>query len=326
MEPLVSVIIPVYNVEKYVRKCLESVVDQSYRNLEIIIVDDGSTDGSGRICDEYKADKRVRVIHQSNKGLSGARNSGIDSCTGSYILFIDGDDYVELNAVEVLLKACIAADADVACCGHYKVFADRADPHPLTKEIRIYEGEELTLATMKGNCAHYAWEKLYKRVLFDECRFPEGMLFEDVATTWKILLKSNRVVCVPDVLFHYVYRKESLGNTKTMKNLSDRWMAFKERYDVMGRKSDELNVICTKGCLDTIGYTWRWLYIVKDRDEEKLQEMRAFAKEHRDKKMVCPMTTRIVLFCAVYSNPMTIAMCYCLNQIYRKLYGMKQTT
>lgn len=322
---MVSVIVPVYNVKPYLRKCLDSVVGQTYRNLEILIVDDGSTDGSGSICDEYTSDdNRVRVIHQINKGLSEARNSGIDIATGEYILFVDGDDWIEPSTVECLLQACVENEADVSCCGHYKEFVDRTTAHPLATELKIYEGDEIVIPAMKGSFAHYAWEKLWKWELFDTCRFPPGMQFEDIATTWKLFLKCHRVVCIPDVLFHYVYRKDSIGNIKTMKNLADRWIAFKERYDAMATKSEELRNICTKSCLETIGYTWRWLFSVKDRDEEKIQEMRRFLKENKECISHCSLETRISLFCALHSSSITIASCYYLNQIYRRFRGLDQ--
>ena len=322
---MISIIVPVYNVEPYLRKCLDSIINQTYRDLEILIIDDGSTDGSGEICNEYAAsDHRLQVIHQNNKGLSEARNSGIDIATGDYILFVDGDDWIESNTVECLYQACLDHNAEVSCCGHYKEFADRTTVHSLVTSKKEYEGEEIVVPAMKGSFAHYAWEKLWERSLFEECRFPSGMQFEDVATTWKLFLRCNKVVCIPDVLFHYTYRKDSIGNTKTMKNLADRWAAFKERYDMMSDKSDELKRICTMGCLQTIGYTWRWLYIVKDRDEKKLNEMREFLKNNREAIRSCSLPTRISLFCALYSNLVTIAGCYQINQIYRKIRGLNQ--
>ena len=322
---MISIIVPVYNVEPYLRKCLDSIINQTYRDLEILIIDDGSTDGSGEICNEYAAsDHRLQVIHQNNKGLSEARNSGIDIATGDYILFVDGDDWIESNTVECLYQACLDHNAEVSCCGHYKEFADRTTVHSLVTSKKEYEGEEIAVPAMKGSFAHYAWEKLWERSLFEECRFPSGMQFEDVATTWRLFLRCNKVVCIPDVLFHYTYRKDSIGNTKTMKNLADRWAAFKERYDMMSDKSDELKRICTMGCLQTIGYTWRWLYIVKDRDEKKLNEMREFLKNNREAIRSCSLPTRISLFCALYSNLVTIAGCYQINQIYRKIRGLNQ--
>ena len=317
---MISVIVPVYNVEPYLRKCLDSILNQTYRDLEILIIDDGSTDGSEAICDEYTAnDQRLQVILQDNKGFSG-----IDLATGSYILFVDGDDWIEPNAVECLYQACLDSNADASCCGHYKELVDRKTVHALVAVKKIYEGDVIVAPAMKGSFAHYAWEKLWKRDLFYNCRFPSGMQFEDIATTWKLFLRCHKVICIPDVLFHYTYRKDSIGNTKSMKNLSDRWVAFKERYDVMAGRNEELKRICTMGCLETIGYTWRWLYIVEDRDEEKIQEMRRFLKENRWYIRRCSLETRISLFCALHSSSITIVSCYYLNQMYRRFRGLDQ--
>ena len=329
MQPLVSIIIPVYQVEKYLDKCIASVVSQTYHNLEIILVDDGSTDRCPAICDEWAArDLRIKVIHQCNQGLSEARNHGTDACSGSYILYVDSDDYIDPKMVECLLQAFIDTEVDVACCGHYKEYAYHVVTCLLTKERKIVEGEEIVISAMKGGVfSHYAWNKLWRRELFDsDCRFPPGMYFEDIATVWKLFLKCRRVVCIPEVLYHYVAHKDSLGNTKNMKNLADRWMAFKERYDVMSTRSEKLRQICTKGCLETIGYTWRWLHAIdkKDWDEEKLQEMKIFLKRNRNNIKLCSIVARFSLFCALHSNPIMVWMCFCSNQIYRRLHGMDQ--
>ena len=326
MDVLVSVIVPVYMVERYLQKCVMSIMQQSYDNLDIILIDDGSPDSSGLLCDQFALmDKRIHVIHQKNRGLSEARNSGIDSCKGEYILFVDGDDYIEPNTVECLLYACLEADADASCCGHFKEFAGKNIACPLTKEKKYYEGDELVASAMNGEVfGNYAWEKLWKSTLFDECRFPAGMFFEDVATTWKLFLKCHRVVCIPEVLFHYVYREDSIGNTKTMKNLADRWLAFKERYDTMAPKSKEIQKICARNCLETIGYTWRWLYIVKERDKKILQDMRDFLIDNRSISPFCSLATRFSLFCALHSNSITVLICYYMNQIYRELRGLNK--
>ena len=329
MDVIVSVIVPIYKVEPYITKCISSIINQTYDNLEIILVDDGSPDCCNLICDEFAAcDKRIRVIHQRNLGLSEARNHGIDISTGSYILFVDGDDYIEPNTVERLLQTCIENCADVSCCGHYWEHENNVATHSLTNARKCYEGEEILEASLKGwvfkECA---WNKLWKRQLFDnECKFPPGRYFEDIATTWRLFRKCKRVTCVPDILYHYVARKSSIGNTKNIKNLVDRWLAFRERFEVMGRESEIFRQICTVGCLQTIGYTWRWLYKVDIKEREKheveIQEMRSFLKANRDDIKRCSFSTRVSLFCALHSNSITIFVCYYLNQLYRKIHGL----
>ncbi len=327
MEPTVSVIIPVYQVEKYLDKCIASVVGQTYQNLQIILVDDGSTDRSPAICDGWKErDPRITVIHQPNGGLSRARNAGVNLVTGEFIGFVDSDDWIEQNTIEYLLQACIENKADISCCGYYRVYVDHIISHSLTDIQKIYEGEEILYSSMRGEGdEHIVWNKLWRRELFDDdCKFPAGMNFEDVATTWKIFRKCHREVCIPNLLIHHIIRKGSICNTKSMKNFVDRWIAFKERYDVMATKSEEIRRICIDGCLDTIGYTWRWLHILdrKERDEKTLQEMRAFVRENRDRIAYSPVATRISLFCVLHSNSLTEFGCYYMNQIYRKIHGM----
>lgn len=329
MNPLVSIIIPIYNVEKYLDKCITSVVNQTYTNLEIILVDDGSPDNCPAICDQWQAkDSRIKVIHQENGGLSVARNHGIDACNGSYVQFVDSDDYIELNAVECLLQACLETNAEVSCCGYVKEYVNHIISYPLTYSRVCYEGEEILVAAMKGTVfEQYVWNKLWRRELFDnDCRFPPGKCFEDGATTWKVLRKCNRVVCLPDVLYHYIARKNSISNTKNMKHFLDYWDACKERFDEMSVKSETLRQICMEGCFEVIGYIWRWLYLVdkKGRDEVRLQEMQSFLKENRDSIVNCPLTTRFSLFCALHSNPVTIFGCYYAKQIYRRLHGMEE--
>lgn len=233
MDALVSVIVPIYKVESYLEKCVHSIMHQTYDNLEIILVDDGSPDSCGLMCDDFAtSDKRIRVIHQKNQGLSEARNHGIDICTGSYILLVDADDYIEPNTVEYLLQTSKDTCADVVCCGFYREYTDKSTTHLLTDVRESYEGAEIITAALQGAVfSEYAWNKLWKRKLFDDCKFPPGRYFEDIATTWKLFRGCHKVTCVPDVFYHYVIRKDSIGNTKNMKNFVDRWAAFKERYD-----------------------------------------------------------------------------------------------
>lgn len=330
---MISVIVPVYNVKPYLEKCLDSILRQTYRDSEILIVDDGSTDGSQDICDDFeKKDNRVKVFHTENRGLSCARNLGLQHAKGDWIGFVDSDDWIEPDMYECLIRSAIDNCADISCCGYDREYSDRSASHFLTNEERCYEGDEMIASVMEGSTfGHYAWNKVYKRELFsDDCKFPPGMLFEDIATIWKLIVKCHRVVCVPNTLYHYLIRKDSIGNTKTMKNLADRWTAFKERFDKMASKSDELQRICTKRCLETIGYTWRWLYVTEKKDrvcyEERLREMRAFAKANRGMMRSCSMAARISVLCAIYSNPVSVFGCYWLNQIFRRAKGLDRMT
>lgn len=190
-ERKITVIIPVYNVEDYVGRCIESVITQDYSNLEILLVDDGSKDNSGKICDEYaEKDSRIRVIHKENGGLSSARNIALEQMKGDYIFFIDSDDYIYPEILSSLLSACIDYDADISCCGY--VSGNRS--YYCNKQLEVVDSVEATkrMFICDGLDAN-AVCKLYKRNLFENIRYPL-CVYEVVPVTYRVLLKANRVV------------------------------------------------------------------------------------------------------------------------------------
>lgn len=212
----VSIIIPVYNVENYLRRCLESVISQSYSQLEIILVDDGSTDSSGAICDEYKQiDERITVFHISNMGLSHARNFGVDHSLSPYVFFVDSDDYLELDCIEYLVGLLKAYNTEVVCCDTYIDFPDRIEPWHQDEDDVLYLEAKTAVADMLYS-EHFddsAWNKLYKRELFQKIRFPEERKqAEEAATIYKILLSTDWIVIGKRCKYHYVQRADGLTN------------------------------------------------------------------------------------------------------------------
>ena len=162
--PLISIIVPVYDVEPYLRKCIDSILIQSYRDLEIILVDDGSPDNCGAICDEYaEKDKRIKVIHKKNGGLSDARNAGLDIATGEYIGFVDSDDWVMPDMYEYLYKAVKEYDADMSVCGYYDYWGKTISGR-YCQDIQVYKGQEGIKALLDLKFGNYVWNKLYKRM------------------------------------------------------------------------------------------------------------------------------------------------------------------
>ena len=213
----VSVVIPVYNVEIYIRDCVESVVKQTYSNLEIILVDDGSTDRSGEICDELQGtDQRICVIHKANGGLSDARNAGIDVATGKYITFIDSDDFVAVNYVEYLLGLIEEYNADISVCEYKETFSRNNEEHKIeTDEKKIFDGKEGTLDLLyQKNFTSSACAKMYKIELFSEVRFPKGKLHEDVAIMYLLFMNSKRISKGKEVLYFYYQRQGSIVNSE----------------------------------------------------------------------------------------------------------------
>lgn len=223
--PCVSVIIPVYNVEPYLREALDSVVGQSYRDLEIIIVDDGSTDGSSEICDEYRCNPRVRVIHQGNRGLSNARNVGLDVSSGVYIAFLDSDDAFHPDFVRKMVDEI--GDADVAVCRfevHQGTLESRGQIYPRLKK-RVYSRKEALRALADGKINVAVWNKLYRRELWREIRFPDGHNYEDIHTTYRIFDCCEHVKVLDQVLYLHRKRPGSITQVWTKNNIEDRKLA-----------------------------------------------------------------------------------------------------
>lgn len=219
-EELISVIIPVYNVENYLGSCLESVVRQTYKNLEIILVDDGSTDSSGELCETYKnKDSRIWVIHQDNKGLAGARNTGIDRARGKYLFFVDSDDFIDSMALEKLMELINKTSADIAV-GQYTICYEEKEIRKTeyTGAYKMYSAEE---ALSKLNdwrneettSLITAWGTLYKKDVFEGIRYPIGKWHEDEFVTHKVLARAEKICVLEDSIYFYRQHRESFMST-----------------------------------------------------------------------------------------------------------------
>lgn len=214
--PVVSVIIPVYNVEKYLEYCLQSVFAQTYNKLEIILVDDGSTDSSGKMCDDFaNSDERVKVVHTVNGGLSSARNIGIKESTGEFITFLDSDDYIRKDYVKKLSDIMIHDDSDIVVGAYKKVYTD-IDFLIIEESfgIRQYDGREFSFEMLSQKLPIYAHGKLYRRELFEEIEFPEGRWYEDIPTLWKVSKLVKKASSIENKLYFYRQREGSIVNVK----------------------------------------------------------------------------------------------------------------
>lgn len=219
-EKLISVIVPVYNVEAYLSRCVDSILAQSYANLEILLVNDGSRDRSGTICDEYAAkDSRIRVIHKENGGLSSARNAGIDAATGEYLGFVDSDDWIEAGTYGPMLALMEKYRAELVCGGRYDVSGKNGERKVglCPRKEECITGEEMVgRIFLWDGCDSSVCDKLFHRSLFDTFRFPHGKVSEDVATTYKIVLKAKRVVMWDKPVYNYFHRPGSISAAKTI--------------------------------------------------------------------------------------------------------------
>ena len=238
MKPTVSIIIPVYSVEKYLDKCLDSVVNQTYTNLEIILVDDGSPDNCPAMCDAWKSrDPRIHVIHQKNGGLSVARNEGMKLATGEFIGFVDSDDWIERNMVERLLSALLETDADIATCCFQQEREGSKDNKEYRKSLErklLSSDEALKLLFLgKRFIQNVVWNKLYRRAVISDLLFLVGKLYEDGLWTAKALGNARKIVSIDYPLYHYLYRPESLSHDARQKR-----KRFEDEYEMIQQRID----------------------------------------------------------------------------------------
>lgn len=212
--PLISVIVPVYKVEPYLRKCVDSILAQTYENLEIILVDDGSPDSCGAICDEYASrEARIRVIHKENGGLSSARNAGLEVARGEYIGFVDSDDWLEPQTYQWLLEMAVKEQLPMVCAGRYdcdsRTEGRKVGLCPPKREV--ISGQELTKRIfLWDNVDSAAWDKLYDRSLFQKIRYPLGVVSEDLPVTYRLALAAGRVGMLDKPVYNYLHRPGSI--------------------------------------------------------------------------------------------------------------------
>lgn len=210
--PLISIIIPVYKTEKYLDRCVESVVNQTYKNLEIILVDDGSPDNCPTMCDAWaEKDGRIKVIHKDNDGLSNARNSGIEICTGDYVMFTDSDDYIEPDMVEFLLNLAIENDADVSRCGYYQNRDGQETTEFSDFSVKIYDKDKAIIDLAVSGFGGTAWNKLYKRDIIKSHIYDKADgCSEDIMHNFRVYKDVERIAICDVPKYHYVIRENSI--------------------------------------------------------------------------------------------------------------------
>lgn len=301
---LVSVIIPIYNNRAYLTQCLESVICQSYRNIEIILIDDGSTDDSGSICEQYAIrDPRVCMYHIENSGVSAARNFGLDRAKGSYILFADGDDWIEPDTVETLLNTSIRYQADIVTARRSIEYVNRSIRITTEKPDRVFRGKDILYPYAMGTISSAVWDKLYRADCFSDLRFPIVSDAEDVRLSLEMFLRMSAsggtVVRIAKTLFHYRMRKSSITHTKSYKKILDSWIAFYDRYKALSTSGDQpLYELFT-----VIGRMWRYLWRFSKEEKNKardlLCEMQQFSKVYRRKIMNSNCSISIKVICLI---------------------------
>lgn len=275
---MISIIIPVYNVKPYLKQCIESVINQSYENLEIIIVNDGSTDGSGSICEAYsKLDNRIVLIRKENGGLSDARNVGTEHANGEFVYYVDSDDFLEFDAIEKLVLAQKNNGADIVFSNFYYSYNDKEEKANTNfNHLTIFNNRDAMQSLIAGNIETFAWGKLIRSEIAKKYKFPVKKLFEDHYWTHNIFFEANLVVFLPDPLVHYRQRENSISYTYDLKRLDmiDGWICRKEFLINKYPKLVEIHL--KKCCKQYVEMSWLILTRLKLHKIEGLKKLRGY--------------------------------------------------
>lgn len=292
-EPLISVIVPFYNVENYFEKCLKSIIAQDYHNLEIILVDDGSEDKSNQIAQQYaKKDSRIKIIKKKNGGLSDARNTGIAQAHGSYICLIDSDDYVAKNYISVLYKLIIKYKVSLAATKHYIVYPK--------KTINTGTGEQKTLSAHDAfdqmlydeDIDVSAWGKLYHKDLFANIQYPKSKNFEDTATTYKLFQKAKKIAINSVPTYYYIQRPQSITTQKFSKKMFELIEATDQMTTDIIKWYPDLQRGCARRKMFARLSTLSQLTKEKHPAPEYLQPLMQYIKENRRAILADPRIPR----------------------------------
>lgn len=306
---LISVIVPVYNIEKYLPRCLDSILRQSYQNLEILLVDDGSADGTVDICKRYMAqDPRVSLIVNAGKGVSSARNVGVRSSHGAYIVMVDSDDYIAPDMIEVLHCALVENHADMSVCDFVRGKEEQYTFDPFFGDIQTVSADEVLrrIYLNDHNKLRYVvpWIKLYKRELFEDIQYPEGKIFEDIYTTHKLIAKCQTIAVVDGIMSYYYQRSDSIMNHAFHLKKLDYLGALEERI-VFLRERNLLDL--ERKQYDELLHALIWEYSrVRDilHDKEAQNSIHAMFKKYykRNHESSCPSDTKFLRW-LFYVNP-----------------------
>ena len=291
----ISVIVPVYNVEQYLERCVDSIINQTYTNLEIILVNDGSTDNSGKLCDELaKKDKRIRVIHKENGGLSDARNRGVDEAESDLVGFIDSDDYIDRDMYEILLKNLNNTDADLSMCALYDVYNNTPEAQVTNKETWKLSSEQAIKMVMEAKILSVtAVNKLYRKSLFTDLKFEVGKIAEDAFIMIKLLDKCEKIVATNEKKYYYVHRENSITTQKFSTKFLNVIEAYEQNSNIILEKYPKLKDVAQTRM------NWAYFYVL-DRlllddnynDKELENKLISYLKNHRKDILNDPLFTK----------------------------------
>lgn len=311
MEKLISVIVPVYKVENYIGKCIESLINQTYTNLEIILVDDGSPDKSADICKEYaKKDKRIMLVHKENGGLSDARNFGLEKAHGELIGFVDSDDYINENMYEILANTMEQTGADIVISNLEEVYED----NPPKTVVNINDNQKIRiLNNIEAQSVYYdesniriaftvAWNKLYKREVLSDIRYPKGYIHEDEFTTFKYLYNAKNIAFIDVPLYYYLRRDTGIMGSGFNEKKFHLLKAYEERIQYYANNQEwELWKKGMKHYIHMTVQVNKWMQEAKASEHGKIELSRQFyLKQYKENKKNCKIDKRLILETFLY--------------------------
>lgn len=286
---MISIIVPIYNVEKYLRRCIDSILNQTYNDLEIILVNDGSTDLCASICDEYSVlDNRIKVIHKKNGGLSSARNAGLRIASGDYISFVDSDDWIEPHMYETLLKNVINYKAQISSGGVTDLFEKDDAYIPIKSTFNgnieiVYDNKEESIKRFLSS-PWAAWGKIYHKSIHEDIFFPEGEINEDEAIALKLLNRCERVVYTNESMYNYIKRPNSITTTSFNRSKLDWYKHCKQDLESIEKEYIDLIEYAHERYIRSIMWSIRSMFVSK---EDFQSEIKYFIKElKRHKKRI----------------------------------------
>ncbi len=308
MGPLVSIVVPIFNVEPYLRDCVDSLISQTYRNIEVILVDDGSTDGCPTICDEYAGAYRfVSVIHKLNGGLSDARNCGLEKARGEFITFVDSDDWIAPGMIERCLDLIQKFSADVCGVSFMKAYPDgRLEQNETAiREPECYERvSALSRYLFNSNLTVCVCGKLWRKRLWDEVRCPKGLLHEDQHTTYRLIDNADYVVFDPEPLYYYRQREGSIGHSSFSARSYDLLDGIDVQYEYISKKYPEIKGEISAACSFWYCVFTNMMLRAKYRDPIAQKRCQSFVRQHLNAIFQTPnlSNTRVAQLCLFALN------------------------
>jgi glycosyltransferase involved in cell wall biosynthesis len=325
----ISVIVPVYNVEPYLRRCLDSIIRQSYRNLEIILVNDGSPDNCGVICDEYAAkDERFKVIHKPNGGVASARNTGLAIATGDWVGWVDSDDWIEAGMFETMLKSAESHSADIVICSREESYPDHCFRMGWQQPELLDKKQAIALLVEDDLIQSYLWDKLWRRELFQDITIPQLEVFEDMAVMYRLFMRAERVVCLPNELYHYEHHETGLTTKLSLESRINFFQVNRERFENLGQDFPQL----AEGLLRVLAVAaiqiWT-AYYDTPKDKRKscsadIDKMARFNREHYKAMLEnarLGLAGKLALRLTPYAHPWAFVLARWVSRLYDLKHG-----